>query len=165
MKTTLTLRNPLWNTPSRRALLGKIVQESGAELEGEIKRTMLPATRKEQPSGRTYRRGAITKNATKPLLALGLRRRKGNAKRVVAGSNFHRASKKGQAPAVDTGGLVNSIRAKKTGEMRSTISAGKAYAEPLDNPNKLDRPFFSSTAEAFRTKFKENIENAIKSGG
>jgi hypothetical protein len=157
----LTLNNPMWNTPARRKILDKAVQESGAELEGEIKTTITDSV----PAGRLYRKGSITKTATKPLLALGLRTRKGNAKRVIVGSRIHRASKKGQPPAVDTGGLINAIRASKTGEMKSTVTAGKAYAETLDDPKKLDRPFFKSTAEKFRPKFKENIENAIKSGG
>jgi hypothetical protein len=156
----LTLNNPMWNTQERRKVLGQVVQESGSELEGEIKKTITDST----PAGRLYRKGSITKAATKPLLALGLKTRKGNANRVVAGSRIHRASRKGQPPAVDTGGLIGSIRAKKTGEMKSTVTAGKAYAEPLDDPKELDRPFFRSTAEKFRPKFKENIEDAIKSG-
>lgn len=163
MKTKLTLTNPLWNTQKRRQILDKTVQESGAELEGLIKATMLPGTRKKGPSGRTYRRSAITKRATKANLAMGLKRQKGNQNRVVAGSNFHRASAPGEAPAVDTGGLVNSIRAQKTGEMRSEVSTGKKYAGRLDDSKKLNRPFFATTAEAFRPKFKQNVEDAIKS--
>jgi hypothetical protein len=157
MKVKLTLNNPLWNQPERRAILDQAVQASGTELETAIKQKILDS----QPRGRTYRRSAITKAATKPLLALGLRRKKGNPDRVVAGSNYHRASAKGQPPAVDSGGLINSTRAKKTGEMRSTVSVGKKYGEVLDDPNKLDRPFFRSTVKEFAPKFKENIQKAI----
>lgn len=164
MKTTLRLTNPLWSKTKRRTLLDKVVQESGVELEGEIKKKMLPPTRKEQPAGRTYRKGPLTAPATQKNLPPGLRTSKSNADRVITGSLFHRASKKGQAPAIDTGGLVNSIRARKTGELKSTVAAGKNYAKPLDDPNKLDRPFFQSTTEEFRPKFKENIRNAVASG-
>lgn len=159
MKIKLTLTDPLWTSAPRRALLDKAVQESGAELEGLIKKTILES----KPAGKTYRRGAITKKATKGNLALGLKRRKGNVSQVFAGSNFHRASAPGQPPAVDTAGLLNSIRAKKTGDMKSQVSAGVAYAEVLDNPAKLGRPFFRVTVEEFRPKFKENIEEAIRS--
>jgi hypothetical protein len=189
MKVRLQLNNPLWKAPERRAILDQAVQQSGAELEGEIKQTMLPSTRKEQPSGRTYRKGPIVKRATKALLKLGLRKQKGRTDKVIAGANFHRASAPGQAPAVDSGGLVNSIRAKKTGEMKSKVSSSKDYAAALDDgarpPSKRSgrrskkrngpvenfmgphrggmaaRPFFKSTAEAFRPKFKGNISKAI----
>lgn len=161
MKTTLRLNNPMWQTASRRRILDRAVQESGAELEAAMKRKMLPSTREQQPTGRTYRRARITKAATKGNLALGLRRKKGAKNRVVAGFEFHRASARGQAPAVDTGGLVNSIRARKTGPMKCRVSSGKAYARPLDDPNGLNRPFFSSTAEEFRPRFKENILAAM----
>jgi hypothetical protein len=171
MKVKLTLNNPLWDRAKRREILDKAVQESGAELESLIKQKQLPATRKEPPSGKTYRKSPITKPATKALLALGLKRQNGNPKNVVAGSNFHRASAPGQAPAVDSSGLVNSTRAKKTGEMKSTVSVGKKYGPALDkgttkagrNRNIVikPRPFFASTVEEFRPKFKENIKKAI----
>lgn len=161
MKANLRLNNPMWQTPKRRAMLDKAVQRSGAELESEVKRTITES----RPAGKTYRRGAITKKATKSNLTLGLRRSKKNKNRVIAGSNFHRASKRGQAPAVDTGGLLNSIRAKKTGELKSTVAVGKAYGEILDDPARLDRPFFRSTVKEYLPKFKENIREVIKSGG
>jgi hypothetical protein len=157
MKAKLTLTNPLWKAASRRRVLDKAVQESGAELEAEIKRTILES----KPAGRTYRRGPITRKATAKNLPPGLRTQKGNSNNVIAGSNFHRASKKGQPPAVDTAGLINSIRAKKTGELKSTVATSKKYAEVLDDPKKLDRPFFKTTAEKFLPKFKENIKKAI----
>jgi hypothetical protein len=48
--------------------------------------------------------------------------------------------------------------------MKATVSSSKNYAQRLDDPAGLDRPFFHSTAEEFRPKFKQNIEGAIKSG-
>jgi hypothetical protein len=189
MKVKLQLNSPMWKRQERRAILDQTVQQSGAELEGRIKQTMLPPTRKEQPSGRTYRKTAITKKATKGLLKLGLQKQKGRTDKVIAGANFHRASAPGQAPAIDSGGLVNSIRAKKTGEMKNTVASSKEYAAALDDgarpPSKRSRrpskkhpgpvqnltgphrggmaarPFFKSTAENFRPKFKENISTAI----
>lgn len=158
MKARLKLNNPMWKTPERRKLLDKVVQESAAELEGEIKKTILDST----PRGRTYRRGAITKAATKPLRALGLRAVKNDPKRLVAGARFHRASAKGQPFASDTGNTLNSIRAKETGEMKAKVSSGSRIAEILDNPNKLDRPFFKTVAEKFKPKFKANISETIK---
>ncbi len=180
MKAKLTLNNPMWQTPARRKMLDQAVQQSAAELEGEIKQRIL----KSRPAGRTYRRGPILKKATKSLLALGLRKTR-DGKRVIAGANFHRASAPGQPPAVDTGGLLNSIRAKKTGEIRATVTARKNYAEALDSgsrapsrrggrrsrksagpvPNLMGphrggiapRPFFRVTVKEFLPRFKANI--------
>lgn len=148
----------MWKTPERRKLLDRAGQESAAELEGEIKQTILNST----PRGRIYRRGSITKAASKPLRALGLRAVNGNPKRLIAGARFHRASAKGQPFASSTGNTLNSIRAKSTGEMKAKVSSGSRIAEILDNPNKLDRPFFKSVAEKFKPKFKANISETIK---
>lgn len=158
MKATLRLNNPLWQTPERQKLLDKVVQQSGAELESEIKQAILGSV----PSGRLYRRGAITKAASQKNLALGLRRAQLQPKRVIAGSRFHRASAKGQAPAVDSGALLGSIRAKKVGQLSVKVATSKRYAVRLDDKNKLNRPFFESTAEKFRPKFKQNIREAIQ---
>lgn len=53
MKAKLTLNNPLWQTAKRQAILDKAVQESGAQLESEIKQTVLNSA----PRGKFYRRG------------------------------------------------------------------------------------------------------------
>lgn len=89
---------------------------------------------KSKPSGRLYKRGK---------------------------NRFHRASAKGQSPAIDSGSLINSVRARTKSELVATVSTSKKYAEILDNKNKLDRPFFETTAEKFKPKFKENIRKAI----
>jgi hypothetical protein len=155
MKTTLKLTNPLWSNPQRKRILDKAVQESAAELEKEIKQTILDSV----PRGKTYRRGAITRSrSARNIRGLKLQTR-GN--KAIVGSRFHRASAKGQPPAVDTGGLINSVRARRYGVMKARVSAGKLYAPILDDPKKLNRPFFASVAEKFRPKFKQNIQEAI----
>ena len=169
MKTVLKLDNPLWKTPSRRRILSRVVQQSAAELEGEIKQKILTGTK----SGRLYRRGSITRAASKKNLALGLRRVKGNPNRVFAGANFHRASAPGESPANDLGGLENSVRARSTGEMKAKVAAGVKYAAALDagtttagknhNITIAPRPFFETTAEEFKVKFKQNFADALES--
>lgn len=131
MKSELTLNNPLWKSPQRRAMLSRTVLQSAAELESRIKRKILDS----RPAGRVYGRG---------------KRR------------FHRASARGQAPAVDTGGLLNSIRARKIGLLKAVVATSKIYAARLDDQNRLNRPFFQSEADAFRPKFKQNLLDAIK---
>jgi len=158
MKATLKLTNPLWQGAKRKAILEKAVQQSGAELESEIKQTILGSA----PAGRTYRRGNITKAASQKNTAPGLRRVKGKPQRVIAGTRFHRASAKGQPFASDTGETLNATRSEKTGEMRNKVSNSKKHSKILDDKNKLNRPFFESTAEKFRAKFKQNIAEAIR---
>lgn len=86
-------------------------------------------------------------------------------KTYARGNIFHRASRKGQPPAVFSGSLLISIRAKKLGELKSSVSTSKNYAPRLDNKNKLDRPFFESTAEAYKAQFKQNLTDAIREAG
>lgn len=176
MKSKLTLTNPLWQTAARRKILDKAVQQSGAELESRIKRKILDST----PAGQTYRRGAITRKANKKNLKLGLKsfetsRRVKSQKlinggitelqkqtRVVVGYKFHRASARGQAPAVDSGGLLSSIRSKRIGFLSVRVASSKRYALNLDSRSSLNRPFFSVTVEEFKPKFKQNIIEAIR---
>lgn len=165
MKSILKLNNPLWRTPERRAILDRAVQQSGAELEAAIKQKVLNST----PAGKTYRRAAIRRKIAKRDLKF-FRSNKRVFKRkfttltnekTTVGYQFHRASRKGQAPAVDTGNLINSIRSKRIGQLSNRVATSKAYAAILDDPKKLNRPFFKSTADEFKPKFKQNIQEAI----
>lgn len=184
MKATLKLNNPLWKTPGRKAILDKAVQASAVELEKEIKQTILNST----PRGRTYRRGAIRKKIAKRDLEFYRSNKKVFKRKftglykekTTVGYSFHRASAPGQAPAVDTGGLLNSIRAHRLAVLKARVSTSKKYAAALDNGATINnrssrtriagpfqnrtiaqRPFFASTAEKFKSKFKENIRKAI----
>ena len=166
MKSILKLNNPLWQTPARRAILDKTVQQSGAELESRIKQKILTGPK----SGKTYRRSAIKNKVAKRDLGFYRSNRKVfkrtfsglDREKTTVGYQFHKASAKGESPANDTGGLANATRSKKTGEMRNQVANSKKYAKPLDDPNGLNRPFFASTAEEFKPKFKQNIADAIR---
>lgn len=158
MKAKLTLNNPLWQTASRRAILDKAAQQSAAELEAKIKQKILSSV----PAGKVYARGALTARANKAQLGLGLLRKPGTKTRVIIGNRFHRASAKGQPPAVDSGKLLNSIKTKQTAPLQITIFSNLRYAEILDNPQKLNRPFMRKERDNFRSKFKKNIADALK---
>lgn len=166
MKAKLTLKNPLWLESRRRAILDKAVQQSGAELEAAIKRKILDGAK----TGKTYRRGAIKKKIAERDLSFYRADRRVfkrtfsglYAEKTTVGYRFHRASRKGEAPASETGGLVNSIRARKVGFLSVKVATSLRYARPLDSKNGLDRPFFAATAEEFRSKFKQNIREAIR---
>jgi phage gpG-like protein len=167
MKVKINLNSPMFNRSERRAILDDVVQQSAAELETEIKNKILAGPK----TGRLYRKGPITRASSKKLLAAGFKPKRGNAKRVIVGANIHRASAPGQSPASDTGGLVNSVRAKKTGDLKSTVSSSKDYAAPLDDGAKgtgrsrkgaiAPRPFFKSTAKQYEPTFRKNVEAAV----
>jgi HK97 gp10 family phage protein len=69
--------------------------------------------------GRTYGRGA-----SKYSMHSG--------QKIATAFRFHRASAPGEAPAIDTGHLVNSIQIEKTGQAQRTITVGAGYALALE---------------------------------
>lgn len=123
------------------------------ELEGDIKATIFTS----RPAGRTYKTTAITRKLKRNPNNL---RRRGD--RLIIGYNFHRASARGQAPAIRTGGLVNSIRAQRIAELRARVIVGKAYGAILDDPNGLNRPFFQSTLRKRLPVYLARIRREMK---
>lgn len=158
MPTKLSLNSPIWNTAKRRARLSGVIQVAGLELERDIKKTISDS----KPAGRTYRRTRITK-APSPSLPSKLRKyaTAGGKTRVIVGYNFHRASRRGQPPAIDTGRLINSIRTIKLAQLRVRIATSVEYAAVLDDPKGLNRPFFASTAKANRHKYLQRIRKEM----
>ncbi len=120
--------------------------------------------------GRTYRRGLILRAATKKTRALGLRERVINRgqlspegfslekRRAIVGYKFHRASAPGEAPAVDTASVINSIRAKPKG-LRATITANEV-AVILEE--KMNRPAFAPAVEKVRPGFIAQVDATIE---
>lgn len=120
--------------------IGDVAFKVALSIESEAKRLIQQST----PTGRTYRRAAITKPASQRLLGLGLRLSRSKVAKVIVGYKFHRASAKGQPPANDTSNLVNSMRARRTGRASAelAINAGYAgYLEPDPTRPTLERPF------------------------
>ena len=117
--------------------IGDVAWQIAASVEGEAKRLIQQST----PTGRTYRRGAINKRASLGLLKAGFELSKRRQGQIVAGYRFHRASARGQPPANDTSNLVNSLKARRTGEMSAEVDINAGYAWFLENPEGLDRPF------------------------
>jgi hypothetical protein len=78
----------------------------------------------------------------------------------------HQASdgEKKEAPATDTGRLVNSIDFKMEGPLTATVSSLLAYAAYLEfGTQKIDpRPAWVPSVEAARPKFKQRLEEALR---
>lgn len=155
MRTQLTLTAPLLATNgNQRGAVAAEIRNSTAELEGDIKLNM----RRSLAAGRTYRRGPILRKDTRATAGLKLAKR---GDRNIVGFNFHRASKRGQPPAIDTGILINSIRGMAVSETVGRINVGAAYGVPLDDPEGLDRPFFTVRVNLYRPRFLERIRRAF----
>lgn len=115
----------------------KEVYRTGLELQGDIKQRIQRGPK----TGRVYRRGNIT----------------------------HQASAPGQAPATDTGRLVNSIYLDDEGfgRGRAEISVGSllAYAAYLEYGTRTmaERPAWTPAAHEAQRRFKARMEAVIRS--
>jgi hypothetical protein len=156
-----------------------IVAQYAHAIEAGIKASM--ATPK---SGRTYRTGDVTRNLGKSeragvgvtrsfgklvaVTAGGLRvnTAPGGASKVVIGARIHRASAPGEAPAVDTGHYINSIRAKRSAKLQWMVYTNAEQARALEygNParNLLPRPHFRPAADAVRSAFVRDMAQVVR---
>jgi len=113
------------------------------------------------------------KRLTQERMIKGLASGRTYAKSKGSGSRrLHKASRRGQRPAVDTGTLVNAIRNAPTGQYRAKVDVAdrvnpnsqtlaSGYAEILQE--KLDRPIMSDfDARQAEMKMKFDAETLIK---
>lgn len=145
-------------TNAQRLELGRAIALEAFRIEREIKLKITSST----PAGRTYKIGRIT-SGSKGLAKLGLKsyKTKSGKTRYVTGSKIYRASAKGQAPGVRTGGLLNANSIQKLGVLLYRVKNTKKYAAPLDAPNGLNRPFFASTVAGARPGFTRRLQEVV----
>lgn len=160
MKAKVTLNNSIWDTPKRRALIEAALLKAGQSFERDVKLNI----QRSVPAGRTYRKNAITRAVSqKTLKGLRIRTTAGGKQVAVIGYNFHRASRRGQPPAIDTGRLINSIRMQQLSQLKVRIGTAVKYAARLDGPAQMDRPFFASVFNANKQSYLSAIDAAITS--
>jgi HK97 gp10 family phage protein len=88
------------------------------------------------------------------------RRGKGKRRRLIT----HQASAPGEAPATDTGFLVNSISTKLEPEkMRAIVRVGAEYAVFLEygTVRMAARPFFTPVVEAQKSAFAKRLKEVV----
>jgi hypothetical protein len=138
IKTKIKLDSEIFKAVSRRQAISNLVGRSARDFKNLTKRRIIES----RPAGRLYSRGPGT----------GFTR-------------AHRASAKGQRPAIDTGKLLNSIDDKRTGELSSEAFAGAEYAKHLQSA-RLDRPIMSdgdvNEAQAKLTRDAEHLITSLK---
>lgn len=112
--------------------------------------------------GRTYRRGKIGRKMTKSLQGHGLRTytTQGGTKMAIVGAKIHVASAPGEAPAVDYGHLVNSIKVHKVHDLLWYVTVGAAYGYILEfgSVKMAARPFMRPAAKAYFQTFVNRIK-------
>ena len=81
---------------------------------------------------------------------------------VVYGN--HQASAPGEAPAIDTGNLINSLQIEETGDLEMTVSVNAEYAEALEfgTSKMAPRPFMEPATEAVREGFVRAMTTVAK---
>lgn len=79
----------------------------------------------------------------------------------------HQASLPGEAPARDTGTLVNSIRARQVSLLHWRVEIGAEYGLDLElgTRHMAPRPFAAPAAEAHRAEFLAAMAAALRSRG
>lgn len=88
------------------------------------------------------------------------------------GNVFHRASAPGEAPASNTGRLVNSIRGRvdtsalKQGRLEGTVSVNVSYGRPLEfgTSKMAARPFLFPALEKSKEWIRERLNKAVRDG-
>lgn len=78
----------------------------------------------------------------------------------------HQASAPGEAPAIDTGALVNSILAQMTGPLSAQVASGMEYAAGLEfgTAHIAPRPAWVPAADRARDPFLAAVRQVIERG-
>lgn len=77
--------------------------------------------------------------------------------RVFRGGGRYRASAKGEAPAIRSGRLFNSIKESYPNKLTGIITIDTPYAAYLEPPAPLDRPFALVSAETIVEQFNQRL--------
>lgn len=161
LRVSLKLESGLFKQAAFRNSLRQVVTRAALGVEAEAKRSIQQGPK----TGRLYRRRAITNivgvRKAKEFSALGLRQV--SAKKFVVGFMFHRASAPGQAPATDTGNLVNTILAKPAvADVRgihAEVTVNADYGRVLEE--KMNRPYLAPALKKETLKFQNAVNGLI----
>jgi HK97 gp10 family phage protein len=82
------------------------------------------------------------------------------------GQKIHQASAPGEAPAIDTGLLVNSIQVTDYGRLGAMVYTNTEYADVLELGGRhiLPRPYMRPAVEKIAPKFLEATRQLIEKG-
>lgn len=147
MRVLVSLKSPIFDKTKRRQVLSSFVSRQADDFKNVTKRRQIES----KPAGKFYGRKTKSDVASRRL--------------------GHRASAKGQRPAIDSGNLVTAITSERRGENQAEVfiapltnalnkTPADKYAEILQNH--LDRPIMSaSDAQEAELKMAREGEEMI----
>ena len=112
-------------------------------------------------SGRSYRRGSIRRKMSASYKGLRTTTTKSGTYAII-GAKIHRASAPGEAPAVDYGNLINSVKEKRE-DMTGYVYTNADYAEVLET--RRHRPFFKPAVDKLTDSFIKQMDAVVKGLG
>jgi phage gpG-like protein len=76
----------------------------------------------------------------------------------------HQASAPGEAPAIDTGALVNSIQVEASGDLSAVVGTNMEYAAILEfgGVRMAPRPWLGPAFESVRDRFQAGMRELLK---
>lgn len=77
--------------------------------------------------------------------------------RAFRGGGRYQASAKGEAPAIRSGRLFNSLKESYPDKLTGILTVDTPYAAYLEPPAKLDRPFALVSAETVVQRFNQSL--------
>jgi len=142
MAAELVLTSAIWNKDLSRSMINQALKDQAIVLERHLKRNIDNST----PAGRLYSRKAEARSRKRiGSTSNAYKRRNLEGRRVTSTTTFYQASAPGQPPARVTSLLYNSIRVRReVGAFRLLASVTAPAVDILDDPSKLNRPFFYS---------------------
>lgn len=140
--------------------LGQVVHATAVQVEAHAKIAIQTGPK----TGRVYEQGETEVSfTTKTGNAVSFTARKGQA------SKLHQASAPGEAPATDTGNLVNSVQTRRTGDLAAEVSASAEYGAALEfgteDGHIAPRPFLGPALDTARPGFEAAVAAVIRRGG
>jgi len=142
------------------AAVGKIVRRTANDVERRAK----VAIQSGHKTGKTYARSTTGKrrvHVTVHDTTTGAKRREWTGQRqTVTTRTTHRASAPGEAPATDTGELVNSISVEMTRQTEALVMVDAEYGAALEygTARVAARPFLTPAAEGARAAFVRDMQ-------
>lgn len=112
-------------------------------------------------------RRALSRELDEAILAIGAQAI-ASMRDVKSGRMYgkHQASAKGEAPAIDTSALANSIEVDETGEFERVVFTNQEYAAALEfgraDGKLAERPFFRPAVKKLRNQIVRRLNDALR---
>jgi hypothetical protein len=141
----------IWDITKRKSIINKALKTSANRLEYILKDYMSSS----EGGGREYKI---------PVSRARYRETPRGQIKIKRSYRIHRASSQGEPPAIRSGQLYRSLKVRMNPERDGIQARAQSPgARVLDDPFKLNRPFFAHVVKKyFRTYFKRDMIEAVR---